>query len=87
VAGKNFKPAFELQDSRIFEVVNALSLGHTRSIIAEVISGPEWTQQCYASLKKTAREKGKLDEFKASSKESGKAFEKEAPASISPEFL
>jgi len=87
VAGKNFKPLFELQDSRIFEVVNALSLGHTRSVIAESISGPEWTQQCHASLKKTTREKGKLDEFKASSKESGKAFEKKAPASISPEFL
>ena len=87
VAGKNYKPVFELQDSRIFDVVNALSLGHTRSVIAEVISGPEWAQQCHASLKKTARDKGKVDEFKAASKESGKTFEKKAPASISIEFL
>jgi len=87
MAGKNYKPVFELQDSRIYEVVNALNLGHTRSVITEVISGPEWTQQCHASLKKTARDKGKLDEFKAASKESGKAFEKKAPASISPAFL
>ena len=63
-------------------MVNALSLGHTRSVIAEVISGPEWAQQCHASLKKTVRDKGKLDEFKAASKESGKTFEKNAPAQL-----
>ena len=36
LAGKNHKPGFELQENRIFEVTNALSLGHTRSVLAEV---------------------------------------------------
>ena len=35
VAGKNHKPAFELQENRVFEVINALSLGHTRSVLAD----------------------------------------------------
>jgi len=87
VAGKNHKPAFDLQENRIFEVVNALSIGHTRTVITEVTSGPEWTQKCHAFLKKTARDKKTAEEFKNANKESGKAFEKSAPASTSPDFL
>jgi len=87
VAGKNHKPAFELQENCIFEVTNALSLGHTRSVLAEVTSGPEWAQKCHAFLKNTARDEKRLEEFKNTCKENGKLFEKSAPASSSPEFL
>jgi len=87
VAGKNYKPVFELLEHRVFEVINAFSLGHLRSVITEVIRGPEWTHKCYAFLKKTARDKKRAEEFKNASKESGKAFEKRAPASTSPKFL
>ena len=87
VAGKNHKPAFELPENRIFEVTNALSMGHTRSVITEVTNGPEWTQKRHAFLKKTARDEKRLEEFKNTCKESGKLFEKSAPASSSPEFL
>jgi len=50
VAGENRKPAFELQENRIFEVVNALRMGHTRSVITEVTKGPEWTQKCHVGV-------------------------------------
>jgi len=44
VAGKNYKPVYELFENRIFEkVMIALSLGHKRSVIAEVIGGSECT--------------------------------------------
>ena len=86
VAGKNHKPAFELQENRVFEVINALSLGHTRSVLAEVTSGPEWAQKCHAFLKKTARDEKRLEEFKNTCKDKGRLFEKSAPAS-SPDFL
>ena len=87
VAGKNHKPAFELQENRVCEVINALSLGHTRSVLTEVTSGPEWAQKCQASLKKKARDEKRLEEYKNTCKDKGKLFEKSAPASSSPEFL
>jgi len=87
VAAKNFKPAYELTENRILEVVRTLSLGHTLTVIQEVIVGPEWTKQCFSSRKQDAREEGTLEEFKTRSKDAGKEFEKEAPLSTSHQFL
>ena len=67
--------------------LNAFSLGHTRSVLTEVTSGPEWAQKCHTSLKKNARDEKRLEEFKNTCKDKGKLFEKSAPASCSPEFL
>ena len=60
-------------------MVNALSLGHTRSVIKEVISGPEWTYKCYAFLKKTARDKKRAEEFKNAKKRAAKPLKREHP--------
>jgi len=87
VAGKNFKPAYELKENRILEVIRTLSLGHTLTVIQEVITGDEWTKNCYSARKEEARSEGTLEEFKATSKDSGREFEKEAPLSTSYQFL
>jgi len=87
VAGKNYKPAYELKENRILEVTRTLSLGHTLTVIQEVITGDEWTKNCYSTRKEEARSEGTLEEFKNSSKDGGKEFEKEAPLSTSHQFL
>ncbi len=87
VAGKNFNPAYELKENRILEVTRTLSLGHTLTVIQEVITGDEWTKNCYSARKEEARSEGTLEEFKATSKDSGREFEKEAPLSTSQQFL
>jgi len=87
VSGKNFKPAFDLTENRILEVVRTLSLDHTLTVIQEVIVGSEWTQKCFTARKQDARKNGTLKEFKSKSKDAGKDFEKEAPLSTSYQFL
>ena len=61
VAGKNFKPAYELKENRILEVTRTLSLGHTLTVIQEVTSGEDWTSHCYAARKQEARNEGTLE--------------------------
>ena len=87
MAGKNYKPAYELKENRILEVTRKLSLGHALTVIQEVTSGEEWTSHCYAARKQEARTEGTLEEFKTKSRDSGKEFEKEAPLSTSHQFL
>ena len=69
------------------EVTRTLSLGHTLTVIQEVITGDEWTKNCYSARKEEARSEGTLEEFKATSKDSGREFEKEAPLFTSHQFL
>ncbi len=87
MAGKNYKPAYELKEKRILEVTRTLSLGHILTVIQEVISEEEWTKNCYSARKEKARNEGTLEEFKAKCKDSGREFEKEAPLSTSHQFL
>ena len=87
VAGKNFKSAYELKENRILEVTRTLSLGHTLTVIQEVITGDEWTKNCYSARKEEARSEGTVEEFKNASKDAGREFEKEAPLSTSHQFL
>ena len=87
MAGKNYKPAYELKEKRILEVTRTLSLGHTLTVIQEVITGDEWTKNCYSARKEEARSEGTVEEFKNASKDAGREFEKEAPLSTSHQFL
>jgi len=69
------------------EVTRTLSLGHTLTVIQEVITGDEWTKNCYSARKEEARSEGTLEEFENTSKDAGREFEKEAPLSTSHQFL
>jgi len=68
-------------------VTRTLSLGHTLTVIQEVITGDEWTKSCYSARKEEARSEGTLEEFKNASKDTGREFEKEAHLSTSHQFL
>ena len=65
MSGKNFKPAYELKENRILDVTRTLSLGHTLTVIQKVVTGDEWTKNCFSARKEEARIEGTLEEFKA----------------------
>jgi len=72
VAGKNFKPAFELLENRVLEVIRTFCLGHTLTVVQEVFTNPIWLQSSHAARKKDARQNGTFEEFKNKCKEDPK---------------
>lgn len=64
IAGKNFKPVFELSENRILEVVRSLSIGYTLTVIQKVISDSECTQGSFSARKTKTRKKGELEELR-----------------------